>query len=383
MLPIVRNVPGAKDIRYAESVRGRALRRTHRGFAAVADEPLDILLVGDSMAAGHVATTPAKMWSRLLQDELRRRWQPAGVTGGVGYLPAHRTRTFSGSPALAGPFTWVNEPADLAVYGLGMRHKALVAGVSASVTVNATGFDIFWAGGPTTGSFTWSIDGGAATTVNTFKLTQSGGFVTQVRGLSSGSHDLLIEHASGGGVAFEGVMVYDGDEAAGIRVWEGGHSGWKASDFLDPLRSNLNTTDPRWLATVATINPSAILIALGANELGAKVPPATYRANLAELVAYLRAYTTPDADIVIVIEPQRHDHDNDTNPAIYPWAQYVNQVYALARGDGAVGVCDLSARFGTHAYAAGIDLLDANDKVHPSDLGHAVWANALAGYLEP
>lgn len=205
-------------LRY-DSTRLRAFRAA---LGARETTPVDILCVGDSVTEGQGSTTQSRRWIERMRDRVRAAFQPAGVVGGEGYIAG-----FFHSAGVTDRFTQtiatMTAREDLG--GLGERTITLTGtNASATVTFTGTGIDILYAKGTTAGDFTWKIDAGGETTVSAFNAVISGGNVVQIRGLSATSHTLTIKRVTSS-TYIEGVMVYNGDETSGIRLWEGSHSG--------------------------------------------------------------------------------------------------------------------------------------------------------------
>jgi lysophospholipase L1-like esterase len=111
---------------------------------------------------------------------------------------------------------------------LGDRKYNLSTNETATFTFYGTGFMFHTdnnAGAYVTngGSFTYVVDGGAPTT---FTYSSSGGqtWVT-VTGLTRGSHSVVFTPASGKTCFVNGAFAFDGDETAGIHLWENAQFG--------------------------------------------------------------------------------------------------------------------------------------------------------------
>ncbi|MGB3329708.1 MAG: SGNH/GDSL hydrolase family protein, partial [Thermomicrobiales bacterium] len=337
------------------------LRRFHRALARVDSEPCDVLVIGDSISEGLQASSRASRYIRRLLAGLRASYQPSGVAGGEGYLPvfyqgATPTTVFAktGTPTAS-------------TYGLGRRSFFLnAAGQKLAATgLQATGFDVFYTKS-TGGTFSWSVDGGAPTNVVVNGSTSDGN-VVQIRNLAAGAHSIELGWVSGT-AGVDGVMVYNGDEAAGVRLWDGARAGSTAAFFL------ANTT---WMDCIATIQPDLVLIYLGTNDRGAdNTLPATYRASMETLIADVRAKCVTRPSIVLV------NPVTTGGQATYPWADYQQQIRDLVVADGDLALFDAGDRFGLNAWDAGADLLNI-DKTHWSDAGHQFASNALTRFLLP
>ena len=94
--------------------------------------------------------------------------------------------------------------------------------------------------------------------------------------------------------------MFNGDENAGIRFWDGAKSGATTATFTDPAAT--------WASYLPAINPALVLLALGANDGTANMPIPTYTANLQSLIATFRAGRTVPPSIVILTHPGTREH---------------------------------------------------------------------------
>ncbi|MGB3330811.1 MAG: SGNH/GDSL hydrolase family protein [Thermomicrobiales bacterium] len=337
------------------------LRRFHRALAKVDTEPCDVLVIGDSISEGLQSASRSTRYIRRLLAGLRAAYQPSGVAGGEGYLPVYYQ---GATPAPA--FVKVGSPT-ASTYGLGRRSYFLnAAGQTLTASgLTATGLDIYYTKS-TGGTFSYAVDGGAATNVVVNGSTSDGN-VIQIRSLAPGTHSVQLAWVSGS-AGVDGVMVYNGDEAAGIRLWDGARAGSTAAYFLT------NTT---WMDCITTIQPDLVIIYLGTNDRGAdNTPPDVYRTQMETLIASVRAKTTVAPSIVLI------------NPvttgglATWPWSDYQQQLRDLVTHDGDIALFDAADRFGQDSWTGGMDLLNA-DKTHWSDTGNQFGANALTRFLLP
>jgi lysophospholipase L1-like esterase len=316
------------DRRYPTSRRTAALRAYHTALAKRATTPVDILTIGTSITEGTKATAFANRWVDLLRDKLRAKWQPAAIAGGRGYVSAN----YANPPDSGQAFTQAGGSFSTS-FGLGRRTRFLTAsGHTLTLVFTGTGLDLFYAKG-NSGNFTITVDGGAPTTVSWTTIPAVDGIVSQVRGLSVASHTVVIAWVSGV-VLINGAMVYNGDEAAGIRTWEGGHGGAESALYVDPAI-------PRWIDNVATIQPDLVVIELGTNDYAAARGSTSLIANLQSLVANIRAVCTVAPSIVLVVN---HDRGDVVAPPV-AWSSYVAAIYTYAAADGNVALFDIDDRF--------------------------------------
>lgn len=349
-----------------------ALRTFWTALANAGTSPVDVLCIGTSLTEGGKVTAAGKRWVELLRDLLRTRYQPAGVVGGEGYVPA-----FYEIAEI--PDRWTGT-GSAGLYGLGKRSVSLTNGQSRTLTFTGTGADLRYAKGTTTGSFTYSIDGGAAQgPVSTQDAAGPlGGFAVQIRGLAPGSHTLAVSWASGGACVIEGAMVYNGDETRGVRLWESGHSGYNSGDFL----SVASNGDKTWWDSITGVNPDLVIIDIGANDLkpAAGISAAQLGTNLAAMIAKVRAKATTDPSILVVgVWARLSASDGITTEA--QWQPYFDELKKAANADPKVAFLDLYARFGANATAMSLGLL--TDQTHVSDTGAWLWAHSALRAITP
>lgn len=335
-------------------------------LGAIEDVPLDIVCIGDSITEAYRASTLSARWVEHLLASLHAS-HGSGTNVSV-YRPGDWGTPLD-PPAMALPWTLVNE-AQTVVYGLGRKANVISSGASMSITETCTGFSIVYARGPsgsTFGSFKYAVDGGATTTVSAVNATVQGGRLVTVTGLAPGSHTVAITPDTDH-VPIEGIMFYNGNETNGIRVWEGGHSGYKASDYIDG-------SNPHWIDLLTTVQPSLVTIMLGRNEWVTSVSVATFIANLTTLIANVRSAVTPDPSILVVSEMT-----GNYTPGL-PWSDYVTAIASLVASDGMLAYVDLVPAFGGYTVPPSGPLYNA-DLAHPNDAGHAEIASELFALLD-
>lgn len=351
-------------------------------YSALGGRNLDVLFIGDSMTEGHGASTVGKRWVDLVRDDLRARYQPAGIIGGIGYVPAWYASTYTATPTTK--WTWTGSVTNTQGTGLGKRVTSLNAtGASGSMTFTGTSLKLlFTKMNAAANSVSIQIDGGTAYTYTDPRTsggpTVSGGVWNSVTNgpgaLAAGSHTVTITWASGQPF-FEGAMVYNGDEASGIRVWDAAHFGYLAPNF--------GPSTVGWFGAIPIAAPALTVIALGTNDFGTNgATPTQFNAALQQIIAGVRTYAARSA-FVILMQPERTPTGVTANTATY--AQYVAAAYDVAAADtGAVlggsgaTVLDLTkrvARGDTDPFGTRVD------GVHFSDKGNRIVADALLGYL--
>jgi lysophospholipase L1-like esterase len=350
-----------------EVQRVNALRPFHASLANRTAAPCDILALGDSITEGAQAATTSDRWVSRLRDALRTAHPVSGVVGGSGFIPP---KWASASITQAAPFTITGSPATASAFGWGMRTVILTSGQSLAATVTGTSIDVWYARGSSTGTFSVSVDGGAATNYTTSIATTQDTGIQRVSLGSAGSHSVTIANVSGS-VYIGGMTVYNGDESAGVRMTEAGHWGWTSSQYADNSSSAMTYLGQR----VAILQPSLVIIELGTNDFGNSIAPATLQTNLNTLITTVRNNTTIAPSVVLFGIYNRAGGSN-------PWSQYQDIYRSMETVDARIAFFDLSLRLPDVTTDTGLGLINA-DAVHPTSKGHAFIADSLARFLSP
>ncbi len=336
------------------------LRGWRAALDKVATSPADVLILGDSWSD----EVSGPRWPTTLRTVLQARYNPAGVTGGIGYRPAN-----------ASVFAYGGSVSDRTDLGLGRYCKRLNTNATVTFTVPGTGADILYTKGALGGNASYTVNGGTATVVNTFQSSatpSTSGAVIALRGLTPGS--VIVLTATSASVFFEGVAFYNGDETKGVRLWNGGRSGYRSADHID-------ATEVAY-GPYGTVKPELLIVELGVNDLGgggAGVPvaPATSAANLLALVNAVRARCTTPPSVLLWLPPQ-------TTPTAAPvaaWADYLAAYEAMAKADGQIAIFDVGAVLGDLSAATDPYGVGSGDHVHPSGTGYLMLADALYALL--
>lgn len=322
--------------------------RLQAGLANANNRKVSTLWIGSSTTAGtgagHFTTRYMNVAAGLLQSAFN-----GGVLAGLHMFPDDDGWTIGGTTTQIGR-------------GFGLRSKTLAAGATMSRTLtNCTGFELYFAQGPTQGEFTVTIDGGAPITVtpNTTGVYRHDGTYTSGT-LSRGSHTVLITATAA--FDFNGLYSFDGDRNVGLRAYNSGTGGATAATFIN---ANSYTI---WERADVVPNMAAIFIMVGANDWNINVNPATYESNIETLYNNAEAVlTTQQPDYILINTYARYDTPNPT----YPWVSYGNAMENLARRLPRVYYMDLYPYFPT-ANNATDDPEDmmGSDNTHMNQAGH-------------
>jgi hypothetical protein len=311
---------------------------------------------------------------------LRSRFPTQGLTGGGrGFIGVAGTGelTFAWPAAAStslGTGTWA-----------GPKAKFLqLAATGQTITFNLVGdsADIMWTQVPYGGTFSWAVDGGAATKVSTNGGSIVDGKLTHIALGTAGSHKLVLSWVSGQS-NIDGVIEYDGDYTSGIQLHDAGHYGAETSTWTSALNGGSVGGSA---AAIAALNPSAVIITLGVNDQYEGVTPATFQSNLQTIISDLEArLTSPYPTFLLNMLPPRVNQSTFT----YPWSQYIAAAQNVAAADtsgpggiSVVAVMDFTAA--PSMPGADTDVYgfwDPGNLVHPSDKGHQRIGDCLAEYL--
>lgn len=345
----------------------------------------NVVCLGDSVTEGVHAQGPPSTgfqnrWLARLADGLRARYPTQALTGGGrGFIGAAST----GEPTFTWPTTIGGGPATGTTSGPKAKFVQLGAsGQSISVTLTGDSADIMWTQAGFGGTFSWSVDGGAATNVSTNGNGTVDGRLTHIPLGAAGSHRLVLSWVSGK-VNIDGVIEYNGDYSRGIQVHDAGHYGWQSSSWVGALNGGA-ASGPA--AGIAALSPAAVIISLGSNDQFSGVLPDTFQSRLQVIIAAIQARLTPPSpSFVLCMLPARVGQSGYT----FPWSQYVAAAANVAAADtsgpngtSVVTVMDFTAVPTMPPADADVyGFWQSGDLVHPSNKGHQMIADCLTAFL--
>jgi hypothetical protein len=171
------------------------------------------------------------------------------------------------------------------------------------------------------GDFRWRIDGGAWTTQATANAGNLYSTVT-ISSLSTAAHTLDIQALVAGSA---GVTMFGADlqrTGNGVRLHRLGNGGATAAQYAAADAT-------LWQAGLTALNPTAVAILLGTNDMSANVLPATFGGSIDTLCTRIRA-ALPLADIILLPSA-----DNGLAGKTYTMAQYRDEMRnAAVRNSG-------------------------------------------------
>jgi lysophospholipase L1-like esterase len=342
-------------------------------FAAIANRanaPVDIVFMGDSITEGAGASTKGNRWQDLLRDALRAKWQPAGIVGGEGYVPAYSYYN--------NRFTYTGTTTQPSTDGLGLLGITMSTSATATLTFTGTALDVFVANQSGGGTVTVAVDGAASGTgfasISTAAGVKTNGVATRVGGLTAGAHTVVIT-CTAGPVIFEGVMVYNGDESLGIRIWNHAHSGQTASVWTSGTSV--------WTGAVTAIQPALVVYMMGTNDWRTATGPLDaigYANNIKTGVSALRAVCTTPPSVLLIAPYKPATGTNTGSIGFQRFNRALLEVPKLMSDVMPVNLYSLMGGEGLQASQLGLLIADG---IHPSDKGHQFITDVLIDKLAP
>lgn len=296
--------------------------------------PVDIIISpGDSVTEGQSNGNnigAGNRWCDVLEGLLQTKY----VTPGVASRPATRYRAaYWATPGAGTPYTALigaGHDSSINSQGLGARETHInVPGSGWTFTETCTGFNIDNFTTPvTTGSFNIVIDGGSPITYTPGTTTPYTSTTYQSPVLSDASHTIDVTLSGVGYVALEGLRFERNDRGKGIRVIDGGHAGYMASNF--------STADLFQQFGSGITNAALAIIPIGYNELQNGIDPAVYKTNLINAIGYIRA-NKPNCPVLLLYYPT-------PNSAVYTyaWSLYIAKGKEVCDSDPLVAMYDLT-----------------------------------------
>ena len=308
--------------------------------------------VGSSTTAGVGASTKSARYVDRLARALQSGYGRAG--GGI-YLNVDSGWTYTGTTAAGSS-------------GLALKNRRLEPGAAmkrSSSISSCTAVTLTYAEGPGCGSFTVSF-GGVTQTVTPSTSGTSLRYTGVHRTPSQpvGSKSLSIT-AGSSAVVLDGFYAHNGDEGAGVQVWQGGKSGTASGNYGG------TTSMPPRLGSLAV---DGVILMVGSNDFARGVSIPTYTANVSKAVAKFRA-ARPGVVTVLVHSYQRM---GVSAPAV-PWASYGAALKSIADASPSdVAFHDVSGAFAARGVPGpDPENLIGSDNTHCTDLGYQLLAELV------
>ena len=362
---------GRLDSLVATAGHNTALRKWYAALAGRYGSIASVVVFGDSISEGYGATSVLRRWQQVLQSELRPRFQPAGVAGAavpyisasprVSPIPADYPRT-----ATAGVTQSDN--------GLGLRSAVIPAGENVTFTFTGTRAKLYGTKNSTVGKYGIRLDGAAEVVVDGNAASAASGVMLWDSGaLTAGAHTVLVQRsstttASPGNLLLEGLVTYNGDTSAGLRVLDASRSGATLATF------NSSTL---WYDALGAVEGDGLLVmAWGANDATGGTTVAAFKTGLETLIANARTAGWVGS-ILLLKMPKRGTATEQT------WVGYLAQMDAIAAADPDVATLDLRSRIPDQGTAEAVALGLYVDEAHYTDKGQGLIAGHIATAILP
>lgn len=339
--------------------------RAQVGKALTSTTPASILCLGDSITQG-VSSTPQRLYN--WPSQLRALLNASGRLGLVGEGAAFNTGQASGGSKTAYDERWTLGTGWTWSSG-GVVNNSMCQGTGGNPTTFALpscdSVTIYYMRHSIGGTWTYSIDGGAATNVNsngTLLLTSVTFSVT------AGTHTLTITSPASNYALILGVAWSTSSAPLDVNVVTGGGTnGITSSKLTDETNSGYGG-----LSVIDLLKPDLTIVCMGRNDSNPAngVTVAQYLSNLTGFIQRVRTTNTKD---IMLLTPPPASAATYTNDS-----QIVSTLYTLADTYDCALV-DLESRFGSSWNAAPYSL--SADNIHPNDAGSRVLAQTVASVL--
>lgn len=323
----------------------------------------DIVALGDSIMEGQGAAAVSDRWISKVESELRRQWMTGA--GGPGYVPA----TYASGPDASKFPSWTYNPVDTNLpQGPGYKARKLNLNTTATITRRCTSFKLFFYR-LASDTVTIAIDGGAPTSWTVPVVAGTPQQVWTSPALTSGDHTIVVTCTSAG-TSFCGGVFFDGDETAGVTMWDSSHSGATMK-----LYAQTYTDWSNWLTHMSA---DLLMMGCGTNDCQTATngySSAEYKGYAQDLIDMARA-KIPSLP-VLFIPPYK---PIGTVTTIEPWENYIAKLHELADENSHCAVFDMGLRIpdlttDTYGFRA--------DTLHPSSRGMAYMSALGAAALTP
>lgn len=379
----LKNLPGSMPGFGSSYLQGPQARSLRVGWANKASQPVNVLIVGDSVTAGYSASTYSNSWVAVMTDRLQQAFgQPQNVADGYYMIDwaGHANTSYTGKL-----WTYTGSPTYNLDLGLGLSNITLHSGDT--VTSPSVVCDRLWVTYPRIaglGAFDVYIDGSLAATVSGAGTPTLGTRIWDSGVLTRTSHTVTIQPHGASNTRVEGVMFFDGNggssgtNGTGMRVWNAGHFGYSTTQFAASGASSW------WTDGLDNVNPQLVVISLGINDQrGGLVTASQYETNLNTIIARINTVSAangknPPSYLIV--------SQYGTGTSAGASTDYQKAARSAAKTNNAMCVdfYELLGWVGTSTadiYSLMSSLDPSTGKVHPNDTGHKIIGNAMAAYI--
>lgn len=344
----------ASDARY-EPLPPAGLKRWRRDAGSADVDGLRILYgPGASTLQGQGATT---MGRRSIERVGARLAARLGLSGSGVVIAPH-------SGSIVSPVWPVTYSGVTRRFDFGIGHRTIeVPATTGSWTWTFTapggvGAAIYYRRGSTTGTISYTIDGGAPVTVATSgSVTEMVKHTTAV--LSAGAHT-IVGTTTGNNTYIEGLCA---NPAGQVQMFEAGSYG-----------SSTATWDTNGYSAIGAIDPHLAVVCLGANDQTFGTPSYSVTAAIFQtrLVAMLAKIRAQKANLPVLILGMPEQDVSGYAAGYDSWANFIAAMREVAEDDANAHFFDAGAVLGA---VVGNTLGVYADVAHMNDTGQGWWAD--------
>lgn len=277
----------------------------------------------------------------------------SGFCGEAVYIPTTHILTF---PAVTANRIWLHCQAG----------PALAAAFTYTINGGAAQGPVDAGGGARKGGRIW--DHGALGLVpQTVVVTPNGVFGSMLEGIT-------YHNGTGNPAGAQGfISSVNSHTGVGPRVYKVGRLGYFTTNFSTPGFSAPSTSTARFTDPYEFVEPDIILIHLGLNDVTQGLSASTFLTNIQTMVGMIQAHATAFNYTMPTLVMQA-TYAAASNPELYLQQMRALRGYCNVNGYGLIDLTQLLGNvFGNTVLSP--------DNLHPTDVGHRIWANFLFDYL--
>lgn len=328
-----------------------------------------VLCIGPSTTAGQSTGVGTGQAINSWPMQLATLLQASGINAGSGnFFSDHScwgsSQTIANYAAGDSRFAYSGGATISGIKGPGGNLWQL--GVAGDITftpqVACTKADIYWRDQSSGRTFSWAVDGGAATNISSTGVAQLAKTTISLGAL--GTHAIKLTWVAGNCLIL-GIHAYD--DTAGrkeISVLNWGISGVNSTQLID----DTDAVAGRLKSITWWAAPAVIIDDWSINDWRQSISVATSRANIKTMAQAVMAY----GGVPILITPLP---DGSTSGLAAQQADYASMLYGLS-DELNIPIVDVRSSFVSYASGNAAGLY--SDNVHPSSVGYALKAALFA-----
>lgn len=340
----------------------------------IANAPLDIVMVGDSIMEGYGADQLFGNWPNQLQMLLQAQWPVTSIgTTRRGFYNRRAKYKFIGAPD---PLTekLSGTGSDQNIFGFGRLGQSQGLNTSRSWTDNCTSMGVRIYAKVANHSFEIWVDGVRTQVVTSTTAGEIKEYRTAV--MPYGKHTVEVKFTNNTLPIVDCVAIYSGTETKGVRVWESGRSGSIAGEFTPGGPNQSGNPAGGWVRSLKDIQPQVIMLGHLTNDSNASNGNRTvaqYKDDMRRLIQHIRS-VVPDS-LILIQTPQERRAISQPQVAGTTWQQYVDAQRELESEFDYVLVESMTEHGIPKSVGYPTDKFIHTDQIHPNTPGYAKYAD--------